>query len=117
MELSKYRKTLKLPLRTLRTLKPKNSQIPKRYKRNKIASNFDTEVSIITKKYLDAGYSVSFIKSVVRDFKKMDENQPILTDWLFEEHRKILFKLSIALQMSTKLKDLLRKLKALLKVK
>ena len=64
MELSKYRKTLKLPLRTLRTLKPKNSQIPKRYKRNKIASNFDTEVSIITKKYLDAGYPISFIKSV-----------------------------------------------------
>ena len=43
-----------------------NSQIPKRYKSNnmngglypvcKSASDFDAEVSVITKKYLDAGY-------------------------------------------------------------
>ena len=61
-----------------------NSQIPKRYKRNnincdfhrafKIASDFDAEVSIITKKCLDAGYPLGFIKSVISDFKKKDEN-------------------------------------------
>ena len=55
-----------------------NSQIPKRYKRNningdlhrafKIASDFDAEVSIITKKYLDAGYPLGFIKSIISDF-------------------------------------------------
>ena len=67
-----------------------NSQIPKRYKRNyingdlhlafKIASDFDEEVSIITKKYLDAGYPIGFIKSVIDNFKKKDENQPIISD-------------------------------------
>ena len=46
--------------------------IPKRYKSNNIngdlhrafknASDFDAEVSIITKKYLDAGYPIVFIK-------------------------------------------------------
>ena len=59
-----------------------SSQIPKRYKRNningdlhralKIASYFDTEVSAITKKYLDAGYTIGFIKLVISDFKKRD---------------------------------------------
>ena len=59
-----------------------SSQIPKRYKRNningdlhralKIASDFDTEVSTITKKYLDAGYTIGFIKLVISDFKKRD---------------------------------------------
>ena len=67
-----------------------NSQTPKRYKRNyingdlqqafKIASDFDEEVSIITKKYLDAGYPIGFIKSVIGNFKKKDENQPIISD-------------------------------------
>ena len=76
-----------------------NSRIPKRCKRNningdlhrafKIASDFDAEVSIITKKY---GYPVGFIKPVISDFKKKDGNQPIIPDWLFEERRKILFK-------------------------
>ena len=61
-----------------------NSQIRKRQKRNningdlyrafKIASDFDAEFSIITRKYLDAGCSIGFIKSVISDFKNMDEN-------------------------------------------
>ena len=100
-----------------------NSQISKRYKRNningdlhralKIASDFDTEVSIITKKYLDAGYPISFIKSVNSDFKKRDENQPIIPDWLFEERRKILFKLPYYPRNEYDVK----RLKALLNVK
>ena len=59
--------------------------IPIRCKRNKInsdlhqvfksASDFDAEVSIIRKKYLDAGYPIGFIKSVISDFKqKKGEN-------------------------------------------
>ena len=78
--------------------------IPKRYKRNninvdlhqafKIASDFDAEIFIVTKKYLDAGYSIGFIKSVISDFKKNDENQPIIPNWLFEERSKVLFNLS-----------------------
>ena len=56
-----------------------NPQIPKTYKRNdingdlhrgfKTASNFDAEVSIITKKYLEAGYPIGFIESVICDFQ------------------------------------------------
>ena len=59
-----------------------------------IASDVDAKVSIITKKYLDAGYPIGFIKSVISEFKKKDENQPIIPDWLFEECGKTLFKLS-----------------------
>ena len=56
-----------------------NSQIPKRYKWNnirgdlhhafKIASDFDAEVQTITVKYLEVRYPISFIKSVINDFK------------------------------------------------
>ena len=76
---------------------------PKRYKRDningdlnwafKIVFCFDVEVSIITKKYLDAGYPIGFIKSVISDIKKLNENQPDIPDWLFEELIKGLFKL------------------------
>ena len=75
-----------------------SSQIRKMYKWNninddlhrafKIFSDFDAEVSIIIKKYLDAGYPIGFIKSVISDFKKKDENQQIIPDWLFEERSK-----------------------------
>ena len=59
----------------------------------KIASDFDAEVSVITNKFVDAGYAIGFIKSVISDFRKRDENQPIILDWLFEESSKVLFKL------------------------
>ena len=48
-----------------------------------IACNFDSEVSIITSNYINAGYPIGLIKSVISDFKKKDENQPIVLDWLF----------------------------------
>ena len=98
-----------------------NSQTPKRYKRNningdlqqafKIASDFDAEVPMITKKYLDTGYPTGFIKSVISDF-----NQLYLTGCL-KNVEKCYLDYSIALEMNMNLKDLLRKLKALLKVK
>ena len=50
-------------------------------------------VTIMTKKYLNAGYPIGFIKSVISDFKKKDENQPIIHDWLFEERSKALYKM------------------------
>ena len=40
----------------------------------KITSDFDVEVSIITKKYLDAGYPIGFIKQFISDFEKQNEN-------------------------------------------
>ena len=45
------------------------------------------QISIITKKYLNAGYPIGFIKSLISDLKKQNENQPIIPDWLFEERR------------------------------
>ena len=65
-----------------------NSQIPKRYKWNnirvdlhrafKIASDFDAEVQTITLKYLEVGYPIGFIKSVINDFKNSkEEEQPL----------------------------------------
>ena len=73
-----------------------NSQIPKRYKRNKIpgdlhpafkiASDFDAEVQTITQKYLEVGYPIGFIKSVINDFKNSkEEEQLIIPEWLFDQ--------------------------------
>ena len=65
-----------------------NSQIPKRYKRNKIpgdlhpafkiASDFDAEVQTITQKYLEVGYPIGFIKSVINDFKNRKEEEQLI---------------------------------------
>ena len=41
---------------------------------------------------IDAGYPVGFTKSVILDLKKMDENEPIIPDWLFQERSKVLSK-------------------------
>ena len=80
-----------------------NSEIPKSQKKKNIngdlhwtfkhASDFDAEVSIITKKYLDIGYPIGFITSVISDFKNKGGNQPVIPDKLFEERSKVLFKL------------------------
>ena len=78
-----------------------NSQIPKRYKRNNIRGNLprafkivsDAEVQTITLKYLEVGYPIGFIKSVISDFKNSkEEEQLIIHEWLFDQ-RKVLFKL------------------------
>ena len=81
-----------------------NSQIPKRYKQNnirgdlhgalKIASDFHAGVQTIIQKYLEVGYSIVFIKSVINDFKNSkDEEQLIIPEWLFDQRKKVLFKL------------------------
>ena len=97
-----------------------NSQIPKSYKRNnvngnlhrsfKITPDFDTEVSVITKKYRDAGYPIGFIKSVISDFKK-DLNQQLHLTGCLKNVEKFYLNYLIALEMSMTLKDLSRKLK------
>ena len=80
-----------------------NSQIPKRYKRNsiqgdlhhafKIASDFNAEVQTITQIYLEVGYLIGFIKSVINDFKNSkEEEQVIIPEWLFDQRKKVLFK-------------------------
>ena len=83
----------------------------------KIASDFDTEVSIITKKYLDAGYPIGFITSVISDFKKRNENQPVIPDWLFEERRKILSKLPYCLRNEYEVKRFIEKIERFTKGK
>ena len=60
-----------------------NSQIRKIYKGNnirgdlhrafKIASHFDAEDQTITQKYLEDGYPIGFIKSLINDFKNSKE--------------------------------------------
>ena len=59
----------------------------------KIASDFDAEIFTITRKYLDNQYLTGVFQTVINDFKKKTENQLIITDWLFEERSKFLFKL------------------------
>ena len=81
-----------------------NSQIPKRYKWNniqgglhgafKIAADFDAQVQTIIRKYLEVGYPIGFIESVINDYKNSkEEEQLIITEWLFDQRKKVLFKL------------------------
>ena len=73
---------------------PWSSNTPKRYKRNaikgelhrasKIASSFDTEVLRIKKKFLSAGFPIRFINSVVEDFTKIPDDEPLIPNWLFD---------------------------------
>ena len=59
----------------------------------KIASDFDAEIQTITQKYLEVGYPISFIKSVINNFKNKEEEQLIILEWLFDQRKKVLFKL------------------------
>ena len=60
----------------------------------RIASDFDAEVQTITQKYLEVGYPIGFIKSVINDFKNSkEEEQLIIPEWLFDQRKKVLFKL------------------------
>ena len=105
------------------------SEIPKRYKRNningdlhrafKIASDFDAEVSIITKKYLDAGYSLILIllnQLFVTLKRRMKTNQLYLTGCL-KNIIKFYLNYLFVQAMSMMLKGLLIELKALLEAK
>ena len=47
----------------------------------KIASDFDAEVQTITQKYLEVGYPIGFVRSVINDFKNSkDEEQLIIPE-------------------------------------
>ena len=101
-----------------------NSQIPKRYKRNnirgdlhrafKIASDFDAEVQTITQKYLEVGYPIGFIKSVINDFKNSkEEEQLIIPDGYLIKERKFCLSCLIVPAMKEMLSVLLTKSKFL----
>ena len=79
------------------------SNIPKRYKRNSvktelyrvkwISSNFTSEVTVIKNKFESAGYPKRFVKSIIREFnavKENDESDFIIPPWLFEEKKKVI---------------------------
>ena len=81
-----------------------NSQISERYKWNnirgdlhrvfKIASDFDAKVQTITLEYLEVGYPIGFIKSMINYFENSkDEEQLNIPEWLFDQRKKVLFKL------------------------
>ena len=60
----------------------------------RIASDFDAEVQTITQKYLEVGYPIGFIKSVINGFKNSkEEEQLVIPEWLFDQRKKVLFKL------------------------
>ena len=100
-----------------------DSQIQKGYKHNniqgelhcafKIASEFDAEVQTIRLKYLEIGYPISFIKSVINDFKNSkEEEQLIIPDWLFDK-RKVLLKLPYCPSNERDVKQFIDKMESL----
>ena len=60
----------------------------------KTAWDFEAEIQTITEKYLKVGYPIGFIKSLINDFKNSkEEEQLIIPEWLFDQRKKVLFKL------------------------
>ena len=82
-----------------------------------ILIHFETEVSIIRKKYQHAVYPIGFIKSIISVFKKSNENQPLIADWLFEERREILFKLLYCPRNEYEVKRFMEKIESFTKCK
>ena len=76
----------------------------------KIASDFHAGVQTIAQKYLEVGYPIVFTKSVINDFKNSkDEEQLIIPEWLFDQRKKVLFKLPYCPAMKEMLSVLLIK--------
>ena len=55
------------------------------HRANKIASTFDKEVLRIKKKFLSAGFPIRFINTVVEDFTKSPDDEPLIPNWLFDD--------------------------------
>ena len=100
-----------------------SSQIPKGYKQNNIqgdlhcafkgASDFDAKVQTITVKYLEVGYPIDFINSVINDFKNSKEEEKlIIPEWLFDRRKKVLFTLPYCLSNERDLKRFIDKIKS-----
>ena len=56
------------------------------HRASKIASSFDNEVLRIKKKFLSAGFPICFINSVVEDFTKSPDEEPLTPIWLFDDN-------------------------------
>ena len=79
----------------------------------KIASDFDEEVQTITLKYLEVGYPIGYIKSVINDFKNSKkEKQLIIPEWLFDQRKKVLFKLPSRLSNERDVKRFIDKIES-----
>ena len=51
-------------------------------------------MNVRSEKYLEVGYPICFIKSVNNDSKNSkEEGQLIVPEWLFDQRKKVLFKL------------------------
>ena len=84
---------------------PWKSRVPIRYKRNaisgdlhrskKISSDFASEITRIKSKYINAGFPIKFIQSVINDFHESQatDTNMIIPNWLFEERKTITIKL------------------------
>ena len=94
-----------------------SSQVPKPYKRNaingklhrasKISSNLNAEVDRIKRKFLNVGYPIKFIESVIRDFNTPPnpDLDVIIPTWLFDDR----FFISVKILYCPKNEELSRK--------
>ena len=98
-----------------------SSKIPTRYKRNvitgelhrakRIANDFNFEVKRITKKFLLAGFPRNFIRNAIEYFNK-DEDDFLIPEWLFDERKLILLRLSFSESNEKFTKSLIKNLVA-----
>ena len=75
-----------------------SSKVPFRYKKNaingelqrakKISSNFQSEISRIKAKFLNAGFAHKVIESYINNFNNVDE-ELMIPRWLFDERKTI----------------------------
>ena len=75
-----------------------SSKVPFRYKKNaingelhrakKISSNFQSEISRIKAKFLNAGFARKVIESTINNFNNVDE-ELMIPRWLFDERKTI----------------------------
>ena len=93
-----YTKSKKLPVHW-------RSTIPLRYKRNaitgelrranKIASNFSNILKRIKIKYLQAGFPIDIMNDVFRTFNQ-EKDEVLTPQWLFDDRKDCLIRLSFA---------------------
>ena len=94
-----------------------SSKIPTRYKRNtitsefhrtkRIAGDFNFEVKCITKKFLLARFPKNFIRNTIEYFNE-EKNDYNIPEWLFDERKQVILRLTFSESNETFTKSLLK---------
>ena len=94
-----------------------SSKIPTRYKRNTItgefhrtkrmAGDFNFEVKCITKKFLLARFPKNFIRNTIEYFNE-EKNDYNIPEWLFDERKQVILRLTFSESNETFTKSLLK---------